>query len=58
MTISDTPAVGGGVGMYLKARTKQAASVAGLDGDLPSGSVVKKRKVGAPRGELKDFSSW
>lgn len=58
VTISDTPAVGGGVGMYLKARTKQAASVAGLDGDLPSGSVVKKRKVGAPRGELKDFSSW
>ncbi|KAH6784740.1 plant U-box 49 [Perilla frutescens var. hirtella] len=58
VTSSDTPAVGGGVGKYLKAKMTKAASVAGLDADLSSGSVVKKRKLGASRGELKDFSSW
>lgn len=57
MTGSDTPAVGGGVGKYLKARmTQPPSSVAALDGDLPLVPVGKKRKVSSR--ELKDFSSW
>ncbi|KAL6530036.1 cytochrome P450 monooxygenase 65 [Orobanche minor] len=56
---TDTPAVGGGgVGKYLKARIGQASSATSLDIDAPAGSVVKKRKLEVPSGELKDFSSW
>ncbi|KAL8472912.1 hypothetical protein ACS0TY_029945 [Phlomoides rotata] len=55
---NDTPAVGAGVGKYLKARIGQTASVVSLDSDVPAGSVGKKRKLGRSSGELKDFSSW
>lgn len=55
---TETPAVGNGVGKYLKARISQAASVTSLDSDAPAGALVKKRKLGVSSGELKDFSSW
>ncbi|GFP90289.1 peptidyl-prolyl cis-trans isomerase cyp65 [Phtheirospermum japonicum] len=56
---TDTPAVGSGVGKYLKARIAQAApSVTSLHSDATAGAVVKKRKLGASSGQLKDFSSW
>ncbi|CAI9111273.1 OLC1v1011457C1 [Oldenlandia corymbosa var. corymbosa] len=55
---SGNQALGGGVGKYLKARNAQADSTTSLDSGLPAVSVSKKRKVGVPTGELKDFSSW
>ncbi|KAL2499590.1 Peptidyl-prolyl cis-trans isomerase CYP65 [Abeliophyllum distichum] len=53
-----TPAVGDGVGKYLKATVGQVSSTTALDSDVPAGSIVKKRKLGVPTGELKDFSAW
>ncbi|KAL0332343.1 UNVERIFIED_CONTAM: Peptidyl-prolyl cis-trans isomerase CYP65 [Sesamum calycinum] len=43
---TETPALGGGVGKYLKARISQGASATSLDIDAPAGSVVKKEKLG------------
>ncbi|KAG8384273.1 hypothetical protein BUALT_Bualt04G0101300 [Buddleja alternifolia] len=57
-TTAETPSVGDGVGKYMKAKIAKTAPVAGLDNDVPTGSVVKKRKLGAPTGQLKDFSGW
>ncbi|CAA2970588.1 peptidyl-prolyl cis-trans isomerase CYP65 [Olea europaea subsp. europaea] len=53
-----TPAMGDGVGKYLKTRIGQVSSSPSLDSDMPAGPIVKKRKLGMPTGELKDFSAW
>ncbi|WJZ91847.1 hypothetical protein VitviT2T_010888 [Vitis vinifera] len=49
--------VGGGVGKYLKARTGQAEHAA-ADTGLQAMTVAKKRKLGGPTAEFKDFSAW
>lgn len=51
-TGTDTQAVGGGVGKYLKARNPQADS-----NSLPPVPSSKKRKVGTST-EFKNFSGW
>lgn len=48
----------GGVGKYLKARSSQAESAAAADTGPQATAVAKKRKLGAPVGEFKDFSTW
>lgn len=50
--------MGDGVGKYLQARISQVSSTTALDSDIPAGSTIKKRKLGMPTGELKDFSAW
>ncbi|XP_051127389.1 peptidyl-prolyl cis-trans isomerase CYP65 [Andrographis paniculata] len=58
VTGTETPANGGGVGKYLKAKIAHTASAPSLDSNAqPSGAVAKKRKLGVSS-ELKDFSSW
>ncbi|RVW57360.1 Peptidyl-prolyl cis-trans isomerase CYP65 [Vitis vinifera] len=47
----------GGVGKYLKARTGQAEHAA-ADTGLQAMTVAKKRKLGGPTAEFKDFSAW
>lgn len=49
--------VGGGVGKYLKARTGQAEHAA-ADTGMQAMTVAKKRKLGIPTAEFKDFSAW
>lgn len=49
-------ATSGGVGKYLKARNAQPESTP--DSGLQAVGVAKKRKLGAPTRELKDFSAW
>lgn len=57
--LTGTPANGGGVGKYLKAKITQTASATNLDSNaLPSGSVGKKRKLATSNAQFKDFSSW
>ena len=48
---------GGGVGKYLKSRTGQAEP-APADTGLQAMTVAKKRKLGIPTAEFKDFSAW
>lgn len=51
--------VGVGVGKYLKVRTGQAERVAAAaDTGLQATTVTKKRKLGIPAAEFKDFSAW
>ncbi|KAL6013060.1 cytochrome P450 monooxygenase 65 [Asimina triloba] len=56
MGSSGPPAVGNGVGKYLKARNVQAEAAA--DTLSESTSIGKKRKVPASTVEYKDFSAW
>ncbi|KAH7845497.1 hypothetical protein Vadar_002903 [Vaccinium darrowii] len=55
---TESGAGSGGVGKYLKARSAQAESAAAADTGPQATSVAKKRKLGAPVGEFKDFSTW
>ncbi|XP_068656536.1 peptidyl-prolyl cis-trans isomerase CYP65-like [Aristolochia californica] len=54
---TESVAIGGGVGKYLKARNaKTEASTDALE--LEANGVNKKRKVGASTTEFKNFSAW
>lgn len=53
----ESAAVGGGVGKYLKTRNSDAESAA-TDELLQAVAVAKRRKLGVPVGEFKDFSGW
>ncbi|XP_038684064.1 peptidyl-prolyl cis-trans isomerase CYP65-like isoform X2 [Tripterygium wilfordii] len=52
---TESGAVGGGVGKYLKVKNAQNKS-ATIDTSLTADAVTKKRKVSS--GEFKDFSGW
>ncbi|PIA29341.1 hypothetical protein AQUCO_06000004v1 [Aquilegia coerulea] len=54
---TDSVAVGGGVGKYLKARTTQTGAVT-ADSGLDGNGIPKKRKVGVSAVEYKNFSAW
>ncbi|CAI0507674.1 unnamed protein product [Linum tenue] len=54
---TDSEAGSGGVGKYLKPRSAGTESAA-TSADLTTVSVGKKRKVGGPAVEFKDFSGW
>ncbi|KAA8531568.1 hypothetical protein F0562_006277 [Nyssa sinensis] len=56
---TESGAVGGGVGKYLKVRNTQAESATtAADTGLQAITGTKKRKLGVSMGEFKDFSSW
>ncbi|KAK9129688.1 hypothetical protein Sjap_010175 [Stephania japonica] len=56
-TATETAAVGGGIGKYLKARVQQTESVSSENGPEATG-LAKKRKVGSSKVEFKNFSDW
>ncbi|KAK9165332.1 hypothetical protein Scep_000523 [Stephania cephalantha] len=56
-TATETVAVGGGIGKYLKARVQQTESVSSENGPEANG-LAKKRKVGSSKVEFKNFSDW
>ncbi|XP_057481551.1 peptidyl-prolyl cis-trans isomerase CYP65-like isoform X1 [Actinidia eriantha] len=56
--VTESGAVSGGVGKYLKARNAPAESNAAADTGSQGGTVAKKRKSGVLMGEFKDFSAW
>lgn len=51
--VTETGAVGSGIGKYLKARNALAESAT-----APDTGVARKRKLGVPTRELNDFSAW
>ncbi|XP_052205283.1 peptidyl-prolyl cis-trans isomerase CYP65 isoform X2 [Diospyros lotus] len=55
---TESAAPGGGVGKYLKARIAKADSAVVADPGPQRTVVAKKRKLGVPVGEFKDFSAW
>jgi len=55
---TESAAPGGGVGKYLKARISKADSAVVADLGPQRTVVAKKRKLGVPVGEFKDFSAW
>lgn len=54
---TDSIAVGGGVGKYLKAKSSQTVAVT-ADSGFEGNGAPKKRKVGASAVEYKNFSAW
>ncbi|GFY86636.1 plant U-box 49 [Actinidia rufa] len=56
--VTESGAVSGGVGKYLKARNAPAESNDAADTGPQGGAVAKKRKSGVLMGEFKDFSAW
>lgn len=54
---TDSIAVGGGVGKYLKAKSSQTVAVT-ADSGFEDNGAPKKRKVGASAVEYKNFSAW
>lgn len=54
---TESVAVGGGVGKYLKARNTATEAVGNID-DLGSKDLSKRRKVDVAGVEYKNFSSW
>lgn len=54
---TDSIAVGGGVGKYLKAKSRQTVAVP-ADSGFEGNGAPKKRKVSASAVEYKNFSAW
>ncbi|GFZ18826.1 plant U-box 49 [Actinidia rufa] len=56
--VTESGAVSGGVGKYLKVKNAPAESNTAADTGSRGGAVAKKRKSGVLMGEFKDFSAW